>query len=101
MNLNRGCGCLVVVLGLLALLLAIMAMLNFVGARAASPLNALLHFVVLGSSAVLCFILGFPAVRRRRVSQADSVDTEGTPGGDEDTYDETGGDEGTDDEAES
>jgi hypothetical protein len=81
-------------LGLLALLLAFMAVLNLVGQRVDSTLNALLHAVVLGSSAIICFMFGLPAVRRRRMSEGDAVEEEGTRDGDQGT------DEGTDEETE-
>lgn len=89
MNLNRGCGCLVLFLGLLALFLSIMALLNILTQRVDSTLNALLHVAVLGSSAIICFILGLPAIRRRRVSEADAVQEEGASDGDQGTDEET------------
>jgi len=55
-----------------------MAIVNLLAMKVNSPLNAMLHIVALGGSAVLCFMVGFPAIRRRRRRAGDLADQEDT-----------------------
>lgn len=76
MKLKPGCGCLVLVLGVLDLLLAVRALFAVVGGSAESPTMAFVFLAVLGSNFFVCLATGWAAIRGQRADQGDSLDTE-------------------------
>ena len=97
MNLKPGCGCLVLLLGILDLALAIRALIAVVAGTAVNTASALTSMAILGGNFAICLAVGWPAIRGRRADQDDSADSEktrheaeeGEEGEDADMHDES------------
>lgn len=77
MKLRPGCGCLVLVLGVLNLLLVLLVVIGLVrGTMNRSPL-AITMLLVFVSDVIVCFMVGLAAVRLGRKPPATDAEMEG------------------------
>ena len=86
MKLRPGCGCLVLVLGILNLLLVFLMTWGLIRGTASRSPQAFTMLLVFISDVIICLIVGLAAVRSRKLEAA-NAQTEGTEGEESGTSD--------------